>query len=69
MAAILHLMLAGDTRVSECQEEKFSPHVEAHGTASGQTLGLQWTHTARSVADWPDLVPVSHEIGNYKGHF
>lgn len=66
MAAILHLMLAGDTRVSECQEENPpTPHVEAHGTALGQKLGLQWTHTARAVADWPDLASVSHEIGNY----
>lgn len=55
MAAILHLMLVGDTRVSECQEEKFPPHVEAHGTALGQKLGLQWTHRAKAVANWPDL--------------
>lgn len=69
MPAILHLMLAGDTRVSECQKENSPPHVEAHSTTLGQKLGLQRTHTARAVADWLDLVSVSHEIGNYQGHF
>lgn len=69
MAAILHLMLAGDMRVLECQKEKFPPRLEALSTALGQKLGLQWTHTARALADWPDLVSVSHEIGNSNDHF
>lgn len=71
MTAILHLMLAGDMRVSECQEEKLTPPPPTCRGPWYRFRTKAWpavdTHTARAVADGPDLISVSHEIGNYQG--
>lgn len=71
MAAILHLCLLLTRWCHSVRRRRppLPPHVEAHSTALGQKLCLQWTHSTRAVADWPNLVSVSHKIRNYQRHF